>query len=322
MALNSRAGLNTPPGLTGPLLDAAQQTAGGVWVPSSLLRALSPSGDIDDLLSDGAGRLQTARPPDLKTSGTINAAGGAVTLPVTDDYASFSIVQSAVGGTASYAYEFSVDGGATWYAMTARNPGSTGSAIITGQTNPNGSSVVGNIPAGVTHLRVRASSWTSGAATWTISASAIPSDPAVGITGTITSALTASGNVLGYVKSPAAWFDDTATALAANASFTGVSRDLTAVATATAMTSTGVTGQFEVRLGAVSDQSGILALEVSRDNVNWRRIREVTTVSTTSAGLHVAEYTYRPWTRYMRVSYTNGGTAQTHFMLQTFMLAG
>lgn len=123
-------------------------------------------------------------------------------------------------------------------------------------------------------------------------------------------------NRLGGVHSLAVWHNDTVTALAAAGTFTGTARDATAVGSG-AYTSSGFPN--EARGLAISDVAGTLHLEVSRDNVTWRRIDSVATAAKAS-GLHVAEALYKPATRYFRWVYVNGSAAQAHFELQTMMV--
>lgn len=111
------------------------------------------------------------------------------------------------------------------------------------------------------------------------------------------------------------WYDDTTTALAAAGTFTGTSRDLATAATGT--TAHGTTETF--RGLSVSDQSGTLHLEVSHNNITWRRI-ESYPASLKTSSLYVAEGEYKPASRYARWVYVNGATLQGHFMLQTMML--
>jgi uncharacterized protein YPO0396 len=108
-------------------------------------------------------------------------------------------------------------------------------------------------------------------------------------------------------------------ALAADASFTGTSRDLTVTATATAMAN-AATYVKELRASAESDQTGTLWLEVSRDNTNWRRVKSVATAAITGGGQY-AEIVHRPSWRYARVGFTNGATLQARFSIGSIAVA-
>lgn len=137
---------------------------------------------------------------------------------------------------------------------------------------------------------------------------------------TANATLQASTNRAGFIASSGIWYDDSSTVLAANASFTGTSRDLIAVATATAFNSASTYAK-EFRLSAESDQSGTLWLEVSRDGTNWRRIKSVATAAIAGGGQY-AEIIHQPSWRYARGGFTNGATLQTRFTIGSVAVAG
>jgi hypothetical protein len=137
------------------------------------------------------------------------------------------------------------------------------------------------------------------------------------VTGTVT--LGAGTARPGFLASSGIWFDDSATNLGASATFTGTSRDLTVTATATAWANAATYGQ-ELRVGAESDVTGTLWLEVSRDNTAWRRVKSVATTAVTGGGFY-AEIVHRPSWRYARVGYTNGAGAQTRFSIGSILTA-
>jgi hypothetical protein len=124
---------------------------------------------------------------------------------------------------------------------------------------------------------------------------------------------------LGFIAGAGIWYDDSAVVLAANATFTGTSRDATVTATATAFAN-AATYAMEVRVAAESDQSGTLWLEVSRDNTAWRRAKSVATAAVTGGG-QFAEIVHRPSWRYWRVGFTNGATLQTRFSIGSIAIA-
>lgn len=113
------------------------------------------------------------------------------------------------------------------------------------------------------------------------------------------------------------WYDDSSTPLTANDDIVSTSRDCTLSGEATDIAN-GLLK--EARAVAISDVSGTLTLEVSRDAVNWRKLAETDTGEATTGGLHVAEILYVPVTRYLRFSYVNGPTNQTHFLLQSMLV--
>jgi hypothetical protein len=139
------------------------------------------------------------------------------------------------------------------------------------------------------------------------------------VSGTVTANLGAATTRAGFIAASGIWFDDSSTNLAANATFTGTSRDLTVTATATAWANAAAYGQ-EVVVSAESDVTGTLWIEVSRDNVAWRRVKSITTTAVTGGGFY-AEIVHRPSWRYLRVGFTNGVGAQGRFTIGSFLKA-
>lgn len=137
--------------------------------------------------------------------------------------------------------------------------------------------------------------------------------------GTWNVGLSAGTNRAAAMAAAGIWFDDSSTALGANATFTGTGRDLTVTATATAWANASTYGQ-EVVVSAESDVSGTLWLEVSRDGTTWRRVKSISTTAVPGGG-HYAEIVHRPSWRHVRVGFTNGATAQARFTLGTFLKA-
>jgi hypothetical protein len=134
-----------------------------------------------------------------------------------------------------------------------------------------------------------------------------------------TPALAASTNRAGFVAGAGIWYDDSATTLAANATFTGTSRDATVTATATAFANAGTYAK-DIRLSGESDVTGTLWLEVSRDNTNWRRVKSIATAAVTGGGFY-AEIVHQPSWRYWRVGFTNGAGAQARFSIGSIAVA-
>lgn len=124
---------------------------------------------------------------------------------------------------------------------------------------------------------------------------------------------------IGAIAGAGIWYDDSSTVLAAAATFTGISRDLTVTATATAFANAATYAQ-ELRVSAESDQTGTLWLEVSRDNTTWRRVKSIATTAVTGGGFY-AEINHLPSWRYARVGFTNGATLQTRFTINSILLA-
>jgi hypothetical protein len=141
---------------------------------------------------------------------------------------------------------------------------------------------------------------------------------AVTIQGTANVLTAATTNRIGFFAAHGFWFDDSAIALGANATFTGTSRDLFATATGVGWASATVQGK-EFRVSAESDVSGTLWIEVSRDNTNWRRVKSVATAEVTGGGQY-AEIVHRPSWRFIRVGFTNGATVQARFTINSAAL--
>jgi hypothetical protein len=139
------------------------------------------------------------------------------------------------------------------------------------------------------------------------------------VTGTVTANLGAGTTRAGFIASAGIWFDDSSTSLAANATFTGTSRDLTVTATATAFANAATYAQ-EFVVSAETDVSGTLWIEASRDNATWRRVKSVATAAVTGGGQY-AEIVHRPSWRYVRVGFTNGATVQARLTVGSFAKA-
>lgn len=144
------------------------------------------------------------------------------------------------------------------------------------------------------------------------------------VSGTVTAnigtgSIAAGVNRIAFMAGSGIWYDDSAVALAGNATFTGTSRDATLTASAAAFANAATYAQ-EVRLSAESDVAGTLWLEVSRDNAAWRRVKSVATVAVTGGGQY-AEIIHRPSWRYWRVGYTNGATIQARFSIGSIAMA-
>jgi hypothetical protein len=177
-------------------------------------------------------------------------------------------------------------------------------------------------------FRVRATAFVSGTQVWQLQPAPYATEPIPAaqisgtqpVSGSVTATLAAAVVRAGFVAGAGIWFDDTATALAANATFTGTSRDLTVTATAVAFAN-AATYAMEARICAESDVTGTLWIEASRDNTNWRRIKSVATAAVVGGGF-AAEIIHRPSWRYLRVGYTNGAGAQARFTIGSFLMAG
>lgn len=98
-----------------------------------------------------------------------------------------------------------------------------------------------------------------------------------------------------YVYNRVIWYTDTTTNLASGVTYTGSTRD------------TGLTGQYKfLRYMIYSDQNGRLDIECSRDGSIWRLQQQINITANTCNVGEVQIYT-----RYVRIKYTNTGTATT-----------
>lgn len=130
---------------------------------------------------------------------------------------------------------------------------------------------------------------------------------------------TSTGQSLGvYVTAAAAipnadniWYSESTTAQAANATVTGSAREIGAA--------TAVNHRYTAyNAFAVSDQAGTLRIEGSIDGTTWRRM----TLDTAVAANTPVILSIPVMTRYHRVVYVNGTTAQGSFMLTSSYTAG
>lgn len=131
--------------------------------------------------------------------------------------------------------------------------------------------------------------------------------------------LTPGVSRFGTVAAASIWYDDSSTNLAANASFTGTSRDVTGGIAATTAILSSTSYTKEIRVSAESDQAGKLWMEVSRDGTTWRRVKSVDTASVVSGGQY-AEIIHCPSVRYWRCGFTNGTVVQTRFFINSVMM--
>jgi len=106
------------------------------------------------------------------------------------------------------------------------------------------------------------------------------------------------------------FYNESTTNQAASATVTGVTRDIAIAA--------GTTQPFSYfKAFSFSDVAGTMRIEVSNDNVTWRRA----TVDTAAAANTPLMLSVPALTRYHRVIYINGGTIQTSFMLNSGYVA-
>jgi hypothetical protein len=106
------------------------------------------------------------------------------------------------------------------------------------------------------------------------------------------------------------FYNESTTALAASATFTGTSRDV-GLAAAT------VQPYAAFNVSAFADQAGTLRIEMSNDNTTWRRATADTAVAANAVGILSVPVV----TRYYRAVYVNGATLQGAFMINSSFTA-
>lgn len=237
---------------------------------------------------------------------------------------SVQVVSTGTGGT--FIFEQSNDN-VNWVALPVFNAALVTGVPITAAITATASAIIYTFPIRARFIRLRIATLITGGSIqafsrfstepWTASAQLVASNVAANlnatVAGTVTANLGAATTRAGFIAAAGIWFDDSATTLAANATFTGTSRDLTVTATATAFANAATYAQ-EFVVSAESDVTGTLWIEVSRDNTNWRRVKSVATAAVTGGGFY-AEIVHRPSWRYIRVGFTNGATIQARFSI-------
>lgn len=308
----------------GDLLTSAVRVVNGGVAPASNTNIVIDYDTVKNhnklevgLLSD-AERVVAAQPDAEIRSYT----AGAVVIPINTDlmiidcsqFRSLSIISGAVGTTGVVTGAWSNDGATDWITATLLSETGASSTTFTGA-----SALLRTTPVRARYFRLRMTTATTAAGATRINVACFQTDLSAAIAtqpvslATNTPVLAASTNRAGFVAGAGIWYDDSSTALAANATFTGTSRDATVTATAAAFAN-AATYAKEIRLSGESDQSGSLWLEVSRDNANWRRVKSVATAAVAGGGQY-AEIVHRPSWRYWRSGFTNGATLQTRFTI-------
>jgi len=297
------------------------------------------NGDYTILKLDEEGRLKVSSKPSSypDITGDITAVQATIGTPVaggtvSGDVSRASNVMMFCTGTFStinVTFEGSIEatGDTNWFGVQAVR--SNANTIETATGNLSAQPAYGwelSVNA-LKRVRVRCTARTSGTQSWRFVQGTYATEPIPAaqvsatqpVSGSVTATLAAAVVRAGFVAAAGIWYDDSATVLAALATFTGTSRDLTVTATATAMAN-AATYNKEVRVSAESDQSGTLWVEFSRDNTNWRRAKSAPTAAVTGGG-QFAEIIFRPSWRYMRVGFTNGATLQTRFSIGSMLIA-
>lgn len=294
-------------------------------------------GDYTVFKLDEEGRLKVATKPAsyADITGDITAVQATISTPVAGgtvagDVSRASNIMAFCTGTfagVNCTFEGSIEssGDTNWFGIQAIRSNANTIETTTGALSAAPAYAWEMSVNGLKRVRVRCTARTSGTQSWRFVLGTYATEPIPGaqvsatqpVSGTVTAG--AGTARVGFAAGAGIWWDDSATALGASASFTGTSRDLTVTATATAFAN-AATYAKELRLSAESDVTGTLWLEVSRDNTNWRRIKSVATAAVTGGGFY-AEIVHRPSWRYARVGFTNGAGAQTRFSIGSIAVA-
>jgi hypothetical protein len=233
-----------------------------------------------------------------------------------DRFRAGSVQVTSTGTAGTFIFEQSNDN-TNWVTLPVFIGATTALSATLGAITATASSTIYTFPIRALFIRLRIATTITGGSIQAFTRLSTETYAPLFITAALSLSSTARA---GFMAAAGIWYDDTSTALAGNATFTGTSRDATVTATATAMAHVSAHAK-EVRACAESDVTGTLWLEISRDNSNWRRIRSVATSAITGGGF-AAELTYLPSWRYWRIGFTNGVAAQARLTVGTIAMAG
>ncbi len=296
-------------------------------------------GDVNAFNMDEEGRLKVSSKPSsyADITGDITAIQSTIGTPVAggtvvgDVSRASNVMMFCVGTFAGVncTFEGSLEatGDTNWFGIQAVRTNANTIETTTGALSATPAYAWELSVNGLKRVRVRATARTSGTQSWRFVLGTYATEPIPAaqvsatqpVSGTVTATPGAGTARMGFIAGAGIWYDDSSTVLAANATFTGTSRDATVTATAAAFAN-AATYAKEVRVAAESDQTGTLWLEVSRDNTNWRRAKSIATAAVTGGGQY-AEIIHRPSVRYWRVGFTNGATLQTRFLINSLAIA-
>lgn len=254
----------------------------------------------------------------LTNTGTIGALNANIVLAVTNGYKTASAIFTDGNISGSFEIQASFDNGTTYRSLTGKRVDSPVDAAsgwsFTG-SNLTGKAYQCSIPAGVTHVQMICTAYTSGTSTGKL---IVSSDS----TSTVTPVIMQSGVArFGFIAKAGIWYDDTSAALAGSASFTSTTRDVTGTSGSSAINSANSYAN-EYRVLATQDVAFTLYLEVSRDNSTFRRIKQVIAAQNVTSGLYIAELRETPAWRYYRYVIVNGAGAAAHTTGGSILLAG
>lgn len=290
-------------------------------------------GDFTFFNIDEEGRLKVASKPASypDITGSINAVQASISTPVVGGTVSGDVSRASnvmafctgifAGINCTFEGSLEATGDYNWFAVQAVRTNANTIELSTGALSGQPAYAWELSVNALSRLRVRCTARTNGTQNWLFKQGTYATEPipAAQVSGTQpvsgTVSLGAATARTGFVAGAGIWYDDTATALGASATFTGTSRDATVTATATAFAN-AATYAKEIRASAESDVTGTLWLEVSRDNTNWHRVKSTPTAAVSGGGFY-AEIIHRPSWRYWRTGFTNGAGAQTRLSVGT-----
>lgn len=220
--------------------------------------------------------------------------------------ASIQIIASAGITAGQVIFEQTNDPSSTTGVTLAVYEGGVTNNVIVGATSIAASTRrIFNMPLTACYLRVRISTAFAGG---TVQAIAVLSQQPYAAP-VMTVQQSSSGSLVA-ASADNIFYNDSSTAQAASATLTGSSRDVGAAASANHRYSA-----FNAM--AFADVAGTMRIEVSNDNSTWRRATADTAVAANTPVI----LSIPVMTRYHRVVYVNGATAQGAFMLNTSFTA-
>lgn len=188
-----------------PVVDTAVQTqdavyaVGAVEVVGGVRRdadttPVSADGDVHPLVFEETGRLKVATyPGSVSTySDTITSNGDTVALDVSR-YSNLVIFCTGTFSTVNCAFEASIDGGTTWFAVQAIRSNANTIETTTGNLSATPAYSWELSVNAYTNFRVRATAYTSGTQTWRFAPGTYATEPIPG--GQVTGTQAVSGTV-------------------------------------------------------------------------------------------------------------------------------
>lgn len=252
----------------------------------------------------------------LPTTGNITANGQTFVIPCLQ--ANFALIQMVAASLVGHncAIEGSMDSNTgadgTWFGISASRSNAPSTIEQTTGVLAATPTYMWRINcAGMKYIRFRATGHTSGTAAYSAFTVEDEIDAVIGGIVSLAAggsvALAAGSALVGQVfNADNTFWNESVTAQAAAATVTGTARDVGVAAAAAHR-------YAAFNAFAFADQAGTLRIEISTDNVTWRRASADVAVAA-NAPVHLSV----PITaRFYRAVYVNGATLQTQFMLNT-----